>query len=77
MSITVFLNGQPMQAHSGDTLGMLLAEHDPELLKAVIERRAIATDGRAIAVTADAPLTAGSIFLVRLSARAVQEHTYA
>jgi len=77
MSIPVFLNGTPIHAPAGGTLASLLADHAPDLLRALMEGRAVATDGRLVAVRSDAPLTAGAIFLVRVSARAIQDATHA
>lgn len=67
--LPVFVNGRPLRAPAGSTLGRLLAEHDPDLLAALMGGAAIATDGRGVAVDPDAPLAAGSIFRVQRSAR--------
>lgn len=69
-TLPVFLNGRPLQAPAGSTLGQLLAEHDPDLFAALLGGGAIASDGRGIAADPDVPLTAGAIFRVMRSARA-------
>lgn len=68
--LPIFLNGRPLRAPAGSTLGLLLAEHDPDLFAALIGGGAIASDGRGIAVDPDLPLTAGAIFRVVRSSRA-------
>ncbi len=54
---------------AGETLGDLLAEHEPDLFAALLGGQAIATDGRALPVDPAQTLTAGAIFRVRRSAR--------
>lgn len=68
-TIPVFLNGAPLRAAAGATLGDLLAEHDPALLAAMLDGSGRATDGRGIAVDPDAPIHAGAIYRVFRSAR--------
>lgn len=67
--LPVFLNGHPFRVPAGSTLGSLLAEHDPDLLAALMGGEALATDGRGIETDPDAVLTAGAILRVRRSAR--------
>lgn len=67
--IPVFLNGHPFRVPAGSTLGQLMAEHDPDLLAALLGGSAIATDGRDIVADPDAPLSGGAIFRVRRSSR--------
>ncbi|MES2123234.1 MAG: hypothetical protein V4503_00970 [Gemmatimonadota bacterium] len=68
--LPVFVNGHPFRVPAGSTLGSLLAEHDPDLLAALLGGEALATDGRGIEVDPDDVLSAGAIFRVRRSARA-------
>lgn len=72
--LPVFVNGRPLRAPAGSTLGQLLAKYEPELLVALMGGAAIATDGRGIDVDPDAPLAAGSIFRVQRSARQTEAH---
>ena len=67
--IPVFLNGQPFRVPAGSTLGQLVAEHEPDLLAALLGGSAIATDGRDIVVDPDCRLSGGAIFRVRRSSR--------
>lgn len=69
-NLPVFINGRPLRAPAGSTLGQLLAEHDPDLFAALIGGSAIVSDGRGIAADPDLPLTAGAIFRVVRSSRA-------
>jgi hypothetical protein len=70
--IPVFVNGTPYRVPAGSTLGLLLAEHDPDLLAELLGGRAVATDARDIAADPDAPLGGGAIFRVRRAARAAE-----
>jgi hypothetical protein len=70
--IPVFLNGHPFRVPAGSTLGRLLAEHDPDLLAALIGGSATATDGRDIVADPDAPMSGGAIFRVRRSSRTAE-----
>lgn len=67
--LPVFLNGRALSAPSGQTLADLLAEHEPDLLIALMAGEGFATDARGIPVETGVPLTAGAIFRVRRSAR--------
>ncbi len=67
--IPIFLNGAPLQAAAGTTLGQLLAEHEPDLLADLLDGSGRATDGRGIAVDPDARVHAGAIYRVFRSAR--------
>jgi hypothetical protein len=67
--IPVFLNGTPLRVPAGSTLGQLLAEHDPDLLAALLGGSAVATDARDIVADPDAALSGGAIFRVRRSSR--------
>lgn len=69
-NLPVFINGRPLQAPAGSTLGQLLAEHEPDLFAALLGGSALASDARGIAVDPDVPLTAGAIFRVMRSSRA-------
>ena len=73
ITIPVFLNGRPARVSAGTTLAGLLAQEDPGLGRALDGGTAKATDGRGIPATADALLSAGAIFRVFRSARAVSE----
>jgi hypothetical protein len=53
----------------GTTLGRLLADHDPDLLAALLGGAGQATDGRGIAVDPDLPVHAGAIYRVFRSSR--------
>ncbi len=68
-TIPVFLNGTPLQARAGTTLGQLLAEHDADLLAALLGGGGQVTDARGIAVDPDAPIHAGAIYRAFRSAR--------
>jgi hypothetical protein len=72
-SIPVFLNGSALQAVAGGTLAQLLATVDPELLAALDQSLASATDGRGVPVDRDVPLVPGAIFRVNRSARRTAE----
>lgn len=67
--MTVFVNGQAVQAPPASSLRTILALHDPALATALGEGRATATDARALPVDPDAPARAGAIFRVAGSAR--------
>lgn len=69
-TLPVFVNGRPLRAPVGSTLGEFLAEHDPDLFAALLGGGAIASDARGIAVDPDLTLTAGAIFRVVRSSRA-------
>ena len=67
--LPVFVNGAPLQAAPGTSLARLLADHDPDLLAALLEGAGQATDGRGIAVDPDDPVHAGAIYRVFRSSR--------
>ena len=67
--LPVFLNGRALSVPAGATLGDLLAEHEPDLLVALMAGEGFATDARGLPVEPAVPLTAGAIFRVRRSAR--------
>lgn len=69
MPIPVFLNGAPLRVAPGTTLGGVLADHDPDLLAALLDGAGQATDGRGLPVDPDAPVHAGAIYRVFRSSR--------
>jgi hypothetical protein len=68
-TLPIFLNGSPLRVPSGSSLGTVLAEHDPDLLAAMLGHGAQATDARGLPVDPDAPVHAGAIYRVFRSAR--------
>jgi hypothetical protein len=76
MMIPIFLNGRAVDGESDGTLRSLVARHAPDLLSALLDGSALATDGRALPVSAETPLVPGGIFQVKLSAREVVDHDH-
>lgn len=69
MTLPIFLNDNLVTATEGQTLGQVLAGHDPELLAELLGGTAHATDGRGLPVDPDRPVFSGAIYRVRRSAR--------
>lgn len=69
MTHPIFLNDNLVTATAGQTLGQVLAGHDPALLAELLGGTAHATDGRGLPVDPDLPVFAGAIYRVRRSAR--------
>lgn len=67
--IPVFVNGAALRVAPATTLGQVLADHDPDLLAALLEGSGQATDGRGLPVDPDAPVHAGAIYRVFRSSR--------
>lgn len=68
-TLPIFLNGTPLRVPSGSSLGTVLAEHDTDLLAALLGAGAQATDARGLPVDPDDPVHAGAIYRVFRSAR--------
>lgn len=68
-TIPIFVNERALRVPAGATLSQVLAEFEPDLFAALLGGRALVTDARALPVDVDAPVTAGSIFRARESAR--------
>lgn len=67
--ILVFINDQPVRVTSGATMGEALAEFDAALAAKLREGGAYLTDGRGIRLEDAAPVFAGAIVRVVVSAR--------
>ncbi|HKU60442.1 MAG TPA: hypothetical protein VJQ44_04430 [Gemmatimonadales bacterium] len=65
----VFLNALPVDLAPGATVRDALAAHDAAMADQVAAGRAKVTDARGIDLPLDAPLAAGSILRVLVSAR--------
>lgn len=65
----IFLNALPLDLAPGATVGDAVAAHDPGMAAQVTAGRARVTDARGIDLPLDAPLAAGSILRVLVSAR--------
>lgn len=73
-TLPIFLNGTPLRVPSGASLGSVLADHDPDLLAALLGEGAQATDARGLPVDPGAPVHAGAIYRVFRSARRDESH---
>jgi hypothetical protein len=65
----IFLNALPVDLASGATVRDAITAHDPAMADQVTAGRARVTDARGIDLPLDAPLSAGSILRVLVSAR--------
>jgi hypothetical protein len=65
----IFLNALPLDLASGATVRDAIAAHDQAMADQVTAGRARVTDARGIDLPLDAPLAAGSILRVLVSAR--------
>ena len=65
----VFLNAMPLDLAPGATVREAIAAHDPAMAEQVAAGRAQVTDARGIDLPLDAPLAAGSILRVIVTAR--------
>jgi len=65
----IFLNAQPVDLAPGATARQAIAAHDAAMAEQVAAGRARVTDARGIDLPLDAPLAAGSILRVIVSAR--------
>jgi hypothetical protein len=65
----VFVNGRPIDVASGTDVRGAIVAHDPSLAARVAAGTAYVTDARGIELAGDAPLEAGSILRVVVSAR--------
>ena len=68
-AMRIFLNAQPLDLAPGATVRDAVAAHDAVMAGQVAAGRARVTDARGIDVPLDAPLEAGSILRVLVSAR--------
>jgi len=68
-AMRIFLNAQPIDLAPGATTREAIAAHDPAMAEQVAAGRARVTDARGIDLPLDAPLAAGSILRVIVSAR--------
>jgi hypothetical protein len=67
--IAVFVNGHCVRLAPGQVIAAAIAEHDAVLGERVRAGTAYVTDGRGIRLPDDAPLHAGAILRVIVSAR--------
>jgi hypothetical protein len=65
----IFINGSTVMARAGSSLGAVLADHDPDLLKALLDGSGEVTDARGLPVDPDAPVYGGAIYRVFKRAR--------
>ncbi len=63
-STPIFINGSTVMAGAGSSLGAVLADHDPDLLKALLDGSGQVTDARGLPVDPDAPVYGGAIYRV-------------
>lgn len=68
-TVPIFINGSTVQAPPGSSLGRVLADHDPELLAALLDGSGAVTDARGLPVDPDAPVHGGAIYRVFRRAR--------
>ena len=68
-TLPIFLNGTPLRVAAGTSLGRVLADHDPDLLAALLGGGGQAPDARGLPVDPDAEVHAGAIYRVFRSAR--------
>ena len=68
-TIPIFINGTVVQSLPGNSLGTVLADHDADLLAALLDGTGQVTDARGLAVDPDAPVHAGAIYRIFRSAR--------
>ncbi|HEU4588552.1 MAG TPA: hypothetical protein VFS11_07890 [Gemmatimonadales bacterium] len=67
--IRVYINERPVNLPRGADVQAAVAAADPALAEALVGGRAHVTDGRGIRLGPDAPLAAGAILRVVISAR--------
>jgi hypothetical protein len=67
--IRVYINERPVNLPRGADVHAAIAAADPALGEALTSGRAYVTDGRGIRLVPDAPLSAGAILRVVVSAR--------
>ena len=67
--IPVFVNGRPVPVPAGSDVATAVARRATELAAKLARGEAHAADGRGIELPADAPLEAGAILRVVVSAR--------
>ena len=67
--IPVFVNGHCVRILAGQPAVGAVALHDAELAAQVVAGQAYVTDGRGIRLAADAPVHAGAILRIVVSAR--------
>ena len=65
----VFVNASPIDVEAGTDVRGAVAAHDPALAAKLSAGAAYVTDARGIELAGDAPLEAGSIMRVVVSAR--------
>ena len=68
-AMRIFLNAMPLDLAPGATVRDAISAHDPAMAEQVTAGRARVTDARGIDLPLDAPLAAGSILRVIVSAR--------
>ena len=68
-AMRIFLNAIPLDLAPGATVREAIAAHDAAMAEQVAAGRARVTDARGIDLPLDAPLAAGSILRVIVSAR--------
>ena len=68
-AMRIFLNAMPLDLAPGATVRDAISAHDPSMAEQVTAGRARVTDARGIDLPLDAPLAAGSILRVIVSAR--------
>lgn len=68
-AMRIFLNAIPLDLDPGTTVRDAISTHDPAMAEQVAAGRARVTDARGIDLPLDAPLAAGSILRVIVSAR--------
>ena len=68
-AMRIFLNAMPLDLAPGATVRDAISAHDPAMTEQVTAGRARVTDARGIDLPLDAPLAAGSILRVIVSAR--------
>jgi hypothetical protein len=68
-AMRIFLNAQPLDLAPGSTARDAIASHDAAMAEQVAAGRARVTDARGIELPLDAPLAAGSILRVIVTAR--------
>lgn len=71
--IRVFVNATPVDLSAGSDVRAALHAHDPALEAGAAAGTARVTDARGLALPLDAPLAAGSILRVVVSARRAQQ----
>jgi hypothetical protein len=67
--VPVFVNGQRILIAAGQPAAAAVARHDEALARQLASGAAYVTDGRGIRMAPDAPLGAGAILRVIVSAR--------